>query len=76
MGRAFVLPLGRIPEKAYDLFLLYVPPSVVCNCLGKEIKNARKHHGSHRGLTGAPTVEWLDVDDFDDGSLLKRGEAW
>ena len=76
MGRAFVLPLGRMPEKAYDLFIVHVPPSVVCNCLGKEVNNARKHHGSHRGLIGAPTVEWLDVDDFDDGSLLKRGEAW
>ena len=46
--------------------MLHVQPSVVCNCVGKEVKNANKHHGRHRGLTGAPTVEWLDEDDFDD----------
>ena len=67
-----------MPEKAYDLFLLHVPPSVVCNCLVKEVKNARKHHGGHRGLIGAPTVEWLDEDDFDEVRFYreeKHGEA-
>ena len=66
MGRAFVLPLGRMPEKAYDLF--HAACTAICSvqlsCQGGE--ECQKHHGSHRGLTGAPTVERLDVDDFDD----------
>ena len=67
MGRAFVLPLGQMPEKANALFHSACPVSVACNrLLGKEVNNARKHHGSHRGLTGVPTVEWLDEDDFDE----------
>ena len=66
MGRAFVLPLGEIPEKAYDLFPAACPAICSVQLSFKEVKNARKHHGSHRGLTGAPTVGWLDEDDFDD----------
>ena len=66
MGRAFVLPWVKYRRRRTTYFMLRIPPSVACNCLGKEVNNARKHHGSHRGLTGAPTIEWLDEDAFDD----------